>query len=222
MSSGGGGIHYGRQALGEWRVLQDYAVPAFLGGVTVVPAHWLCQTLVADKPEGMIQVAVLGVGLQWFNMVLFLPFALARVVLPVLTDIAVEDSKGQSDVLLKSAIAANAIISMPVAAIIAFFSHDIMRVYGVSTPYASATLSLMVIASAVSATCAPVGQVMIAKGKIWHGSMMNAGWALVYVFSAYLLLDLGALGVAIGLLIAYSCHSVWVCAWTWKNLRPAS
>lgn len=215
-------IHYRKHSRDEWKVLHDYAVPSLLGGVMVVPVHWLCQALLANTPGGMVQVAVLGVGLQWFQVVYFLPLALGRIVLPVMTDIIVDNGKQQSDVVLKSAILANSIVSVPVAVIIGLFSSEIMRVYGITTPYAWAALTLMVGASAISAICAPVGQVMIAKGKIWLGWMMNVGWALIYVGLTYLLLDLGALGVASSLLIAYIGHSIWVSTWTWSSFRSVS
>ncbi len=213
------GIEHRRHTRAEWNVLYEYAVPSLLGGVMVTPVHWLCQALLAGRPDGMVQIAILGIGLQWFQAVSFLPVALARVVLPVLTDAVADEGNGQSGKVLNAAIGANAMVAFPIAIVISLLSGRIMQIYGVAQSDAGFALSLMVIASAVSAVCAVVGQVMVARGKIWQGWMMNVGWATFYVGLAYMLLNLGAVGVASSLLVAYIAHGAWIAAWMWKNER---
>lgn len=214
-------IPYRRHQRTDWSVLHQYALPSLLGGVMVAPVHWLCQAMLANQSNGMIQVAILGIGFQWFQAVSFLPTALARVVLPVLTDVTVRQGRQQSNTVLKSAIAANAAVAVPIALAIALFSGWIMRVYDVKATHAGAALSLMVAASAVSAMCTAVGQVMVAKGRIWQGWIMNMGWAAIYVGLSYLLIDFGAIGVATGLLVAYIAHGGWISVWTWNSMRTA-
>jgi O-antigen/teichoic acid export membrane protein len=71
-------VAYRRHTRAEWRILYQYAIPSLLGGMMVLPVHWLCQAMLANKSNGMVQVAVLGIGLQWFQLVFFLPVALGR------------------------------------------------------------------------------------------------------------------------------------------------
>lgn len=212
-------ISYRRHGREDWSVLYQYALPSLLGGVMVAPVHWLCQAMLANQTDGMVQVAVLGIGFQWFQAVSFLPIALARVVLPVLTDVTAGHGRQQSNAVLKSAIAANAIVAIPAALGVALLSGWIMRIYGVTQPNAGSALSLMVAASAVSAICTAVGQIMVAKGQIWQGWMMNVGWAVIYVGLTYMFISFGAIGVASSLLIAYIAHGGWVSVWTWINMR---
>lgn len=210
-------IKYGRLSLGEWKVLRDYALPALLAGAMVTPVHWLCHVMLINAPNGVVEMGILGIALQWFQAVYFLPLAFGRIVLPVMTDVIAGGENQHGNLVLKSAILANAAVALPVALLIGLLSHWIMQMYGVTDANAWLVLSLMVAAATILAICTPVGQVMIAKGKIWYGWVMNLGWAVVYVGVSYLLLDFGAVGVASGLVAAYTVHTTWTFAWAIKN-----
>lgn len=212
-------IKHERLNLSEWKVLRDYALPALLGGVMVAPVHWLCQVLLINTPNGVVEMAALGIGFQWFQAVYFFPLAFERIVLPVMTDVIAGGQTHHGNLVLKSAILANAAVALPVAVIIGLLSHMIMHMYGVTDVNAWLVLSLMVAAATIAAICAPVGQVIIAKGKIWYGWVMNLGWAVVYVGVTYLLLGYGAVGVAAGLLTAYIVHTTWVSTWALRNIK---
>ncbi len=216
------GVAYRWHTRAEWEVLRQYAVPSLLGGIMVVPVHWLCQVMLATSPRGMVEVAVMGIGLQWFQLVFFLPIALSRVMLPIMTDIIASGESPHSKTILKASILANAAASLPVALAVSVMSSTIMRVYDVHVAGAALSLTLMVSASTIAAICSPVGQVMVAKGQIWYGWFMNVGWAIVYLGLSRMLLDRGAAGIAASLLAAYLAHSIWVCVWTWNSLRTTS
>lgn len=212
-------IKHQRMALREWKVLRDYALPALLGGAMVAPVHWLCHVLLINTPNGTVEMGILGVALQWNQAVNFFPLAFGRIVLPVITEAIADGHKQHANIVLKSAVLANTVVVLPVALLIGLLSHWIMHMYGVTNDNAWLVLSLMVCAATISAICAPVGQVMVAKGKIWYGWAMNLGWAVVYVSMSYLLLSFGAVGVAGGLVAAYLIHTTWVSAWVVRNLK---
>ncbi|UUZ78603.1 hypothetical protein LP414_33150 [Polaromonas sp. P1(28)-13] len=212
-------IKHERLSLGEWKVLRDYALPALLGGAMVGPAHWMAQVFLVNTPNGVVEMAVLGIGLQWFQAVYFFPLAFGRIVLPVMTDVIASGQNQHADIVLKSAILANAVVALPVAFLIGLLSHWIMHMYGVTNANAWMVLSLMVAAATISALCAPVGQVLVAKGKNWYGWAMNFGWAAVFVGVSYLLLGFGAVGVAGGLVAAYILHTTWTFAWVLRNFK---
>ena len=204
-------------SFGEWKVLRDYALPAMLGGAMVAPAHWLTQIFLINTPNGADEIAVLGIGLQWLQAVYFFPLAFGRIVLPVMVDVFAESEDSNSNVVLKSAVMANALVSIPVAVLICLFSHWIIQMYGVTRDGAWLVLTLMVAAGTISSTCAPVGQAMVAKGKIWHGWVMNLAWAITFIGGSFLLINFGALGVAAGLLIAYIMHTTWTFTWAYHT-----
>ncbi len=212
-------IKHERLSLGEWKVLRDYALPALLGGAMVAPVHWLCHVMLINTPNGVVEMAVLGIGLQWFQAVYFFPLSFGRIVLPVMTDVIAGGQNQHANIVLKSAILANAVVALPVALLIGLLSHWIMQMYGITNANPWLVLSLMVAAATISAICAPVGQVMVAKGEIWYGWVMNLGWAVVYVGVSYFLLGYGAVGVAGGLVAAYIMHTTWVSTWVLRNFK---
>ena len=57
----------------EWPILWKFALPALLAGVLVTPIHWAVQSMLVNTPNGYNQLAVLGVAMQWFNVIMFLP-----------------------------------------------------------------------------------------------------------------------------------------------------
>lgn len=212
-------INYRRPTRSEWRVLYQYALPSLLAGTMVLPIHWLCQAMLAGTLNGMVQVAAFGIGLQWFQLVFFLPVALNRVILPIVTDMIAGDNAKHSAPILRASILANAAVSLPVAIAVSALSETIMALYNVSVPYGALALTLIVAASTISAVCSPIGQLMIAKGQVWYGLGMNLGWAVVYLSLSWALLGWGAVGVAVALLCAYLMHSIWVSLWAWQSLK---
>jgi riboflavin transporter FmnP len=65
------------------------------------------------------------------------------------------------------------------------------------------------------------GNLLSAQSRMWLGSIMNFGWATVYIFASYLLTSRGwgATGLATGLLIAYTAHLFWSFIWMAKATR---
>jgi len=208
-----------RIVLSDWKVLRDYALPALLGGAMVAPVHWICHVLLINTPNGAVEMGVLGIALQWNQAVYFFPLAFGRIVLPVMTETITNGHGKHANTVLKAAILANAMVALPVSILIGLLSRWIMHIYGVANAYAWLVLTLMVAAAAISATCAPVGQIMVAKGKVWYGWLMNVGWAIVYVAMSYFLLGFGAAGVAGALLMAYIMHTTWVAAWLLRHFK---
>ena len=204
--------------LREWRVLRDFALPALLGGLLVAPAHWVCQALLANTPNGYAELAVLGVAMQWFNLVMFLPNIAGRVLLPILTEHFTSGDHGQSAKVLKLAIISNLAVVIPAALAIALSSPWIMLAYGAQFSDGSQSLILVIFIAVLVVGAMPVGQILTAGGRMWLGASMNFGWAMIYLGSAFLLAKHGAIGIVASLGIAYLGHSVWTGFYAFRHL----
>lgn len=196
--------------LDDWTVLWRFAFPALLAGVVVSPAHWAAQAMLANAPGGYAELAVLGIAMQWFNVIVFLPGTVSRVVLPILTDHFARADQGSSRKILLYAMTSNAIVTVPFAIVIGLASPYIMNLYGANYSNAYLPLVIATTAAALMAIQSPIGNLLAASSRMWLGAFMNFGWSIVYAGVAYLLLDMGATGVAIALLTAYIAHTVWV------------
>lgn len=205
--------------LSEWPVLWRFAFPALLAGALVGPAHWAAQALLANTHNGYVELAVLGIAMQWFNVIMFVPGTAGRVVLPILTDHVTKNDHRSSREILLYAMSANAIVAVPLAVIVAVFSPNIMSLYGSSFEHDYAPLVLAAMTAALLAIQTPVGNLLAASSRMWLGALMNAGWAFVYVGLAYLLVNKGAIGIMFALGAGYIAHTIWVSLFMVKVIR---
>lgn len=203
----------------EWRVIRDFALPTMIAGMLVGPAHWACQALLANQPNGYSEVAILGVAMQWFNVVTLLPAIGARVLLPLLTESFVSGRHDQSTLVLKLAVVSNLLIVAPILAGLVALSPRILAAYGTGFATGGATLTMTACVAALVVAVMPVGQTLAAEGKMWLGAGMNIGWSVIYLGCAALFIQKGSLGIAYALGIAYLCHSVWAGIFAIKHIR---
>ncbi len=199
----------GAGCLSEWRVLWSFALPALLAGALVGPAHWIAQAMLANTPNGYAELAVLGIAMQWFQVILFVPATAGRVVLPILTDHVAKDDRAGSRKILLYAMTANALVAVPMAVAVGILSPYVLGLYGSGFEHQHASLVVAVATAALVAIQAPVGNLLAATARMWLGALMNAGWAAVYLSLVYLFRAQGALGVMVALGAAYLAHAVW-------------
>jgi O-antigen/teichoic acid export membrane protein len=203
----------------EWRVLRDFALPAMLAGTMIAPAHWVVQAILARVANGYNEIGLLGIAMQWFNMVMFLPTIAGRVITPMLTEYVTTGRRQAGRSLLKLAIGINAAIAIPLAASMAALSPFVLPLYGRDFADGSITLAVAVATSALLATLSPVGAIIAAISRMWLGMFLNLGWAVIYISSAYFLRSYGAAGVVLALAFAYIIHSIWTFRFAVLQLR---
>jgi len=202
----------------ERPILWHFAFPALLSGALASPAHWVVYTMLANTPNGYVELAVLGVAMQWFNVIMFVPGTAGRVVLPILTDHVTKNDHRSSRKILLYAMGANALVAVPLAVIVGVLSPYIMGLYGKNFEHDYIPLVVAVMTAALLAIQTPVGNLLAASSRMWLGALMNAGWAVVYVGLAYFLVDRGSTGVMMALGMGYIAHTIWVGYFTVKEL----
>jgi O-antigen/teichoic acid export membrane protein len=70
----------------------------------------------------------------------------------------------------------------------------------------------------VSAAATPAGNMLAAANRLWLSTLMNVVWAVTLVGLSVLLIHLGALGLAIARLCAYSIQAGWSLWFAWYFL----
>jgi O-antigen/teichoic acid export membrane protein len=106
----------------------------------------------------------------------------------------------------------NGLIVFPVVLLSCFVSPYIMSLYGESFRSGWPTLVVVLLTSGLLAVQIPVAQIITATGKMWTGFAMNLGWAILFIVSTLLLINLGSLGLATARAIGYILHTTWVFA----------
>jgi hypothetical protein len=207
------------ECLSEWKILRDFALPGLLAGAMVAPAHWVSQTMLANTANGFFQVAILGIAMQWFSAVQFIPLATGRIVLPILTERLAVDDNFRVVKLVKVVTLVNILVISIVALGVAFLSRWIMMAYGPKYIDEWLVLTLVVMVAILTVGATTMGQMLVASSRMWVGAAMNAAWAIIFLFVSKFLVSYGALGIVLALGVAYLFHTTWVAIWTWNHLK---
>lgn len=196
------------ECLSEIGVFKSCALPSLISSSLIAPAHWFAQSSLAHGPGGYAQVALLGVGMQWFTMVSYIPNAFGRVILPTLSEkVEAEGVKGVMG-LMKAITIANSLVALLCCGLVVMISPLFPHLYGAQFSSSAQVISIMALAAFLSVACAPFGQLLIASERNWIGVVLNLVWAIVYIACVQQLQLHGALGAAAALAVAYGVHGL--------------
>jgi O-antigen/teichoic acid export membrane protein len=185
----------------------------------VGPVFWLCCAMLVNSPNGYAEMGIYNAANQWFTVVIFLPGVLGQVLLPVLSESMgsgmIERTRKASLLSVKF----NAQIVLPPVICCSLASPWIMEAYGPGFGGAWLTLVIVLLTAATLSVLAPIGQLLVAGGRVWTGFSMNFGWGVAFYGLTILLVDRGANGVATARLLAYLLHSIWTVAFALWYMR---
>jgi O-antigen/teichoic acid export membrane protein len=203
----------------ELPVLWHFSTPVVLGSLLMAPATWIASALLARQPQGYEQMGIYNAANQVFNALLWLPFVLSQVVLPLLSErFGVKDQRRSTKLLLTS-IGINACVVFPLVIIFGLGSPYIMSAFGKNYAPEWPTLIATLITAGLVAVQIPIGNVIAASGRIWLGLSMNLAWCITFIGGTWLMLRLGSLGLAYGRLLAYLVQGAWSLIFTLTAIR---
>ena len=192
---------------GDFSILWKFSLPAALGAIVFSTANWTCGALLVNRPGGYGEMGIFSATNQWLSMLLFLPVLFGNVILPVLSERLGQKDVKQSFGIMFLAIRANALLVIPIAVIAGVASPWIMSLYGEGFRSGWPVLLIVLASSGILALQMPVGQVIVASGKIWIGFAMNAVWAIMFVLLTLQFVGKGAFGVASARALCYAVQA---------------
>ncbi len=198
-----------RHSSHELPILWRFSLPAVLANTLVGPVNWLCALFLVKQPGGYGEMGIFNAANQWYAITMFLPGLLGGVVLPVLSERLGQKDTSQSMKTMIIAIKVNALLVLPLVVLVGLASPYIMNLYGAGFREGWPTLLVTLLTAGLLAVQTPVGQIIAAAEQMWVGFVMNLGWALVFVLSTLLLVEKGALGLAIARACSYIIHALW-------------
>ncbi len=206
----------------ELATLWKFSLPAVLAASLIAPINWACGAMLVNRPGGYGEMGVFSAAYQWFGLVLFLPSMLGNVVLPVLSERLGQDDVAQSIRTIVFGMRANAVLVLPLILLASAASPYVMELYGDGFRSGWPTLVVVLLTAGVYALQTPVGQVIVASGRMWMSFVMNAGWALVLIVGALALVRFGSFGLALAGLLSYTVQSAWIFGFaSWVMRRAA-
>lgn len=195
--------------LSEIGILWKFSLPAVLSGIMVGPISWMCNVFLVNQPSGYTQMALFDAANQWRVAILFIPGALSKIILPMLSS-SVTDSKKYNIIFFKN-LKLNIIISFTMFLIITLINPLISIAYGNEFSGLWLPLIILSLSTVLVSINNVVGQAIASQGKMWLGFFVNTIWAITLLIFSYWLIktqNLGALGLSIAYLISYLMHSV--------------
>jgi O-antigen/teichoic acid export membrane protein len=196
----------------ELAILWKFSLPALVSSVFVGPVYWLANTMVVNSAGGYAEMGVFNAANQWFGALLFLPGILGQATLPVLSERLGQNDQDRSKKVLGFYMKLNAAVVLPLIVLGCLASPLIMSSYGPGFRQAWPVLSVVLVTAGLLAVQTPVGQIIVASGRMWLGSFMNLGWGVCFIGLMWFLVKWGALGLASARLGAYGIHAIWTFA----------
>jgi O-antigen/teichoic acid export membrane protein len=202
-------------AMGDWplgifrqmrdRELLEFVTLGTLSACVVPLAHWLNSLIAVHKMNSYGEVATLTIAMQFFNMVIFVPTILNKIILPktIKDDFNrdVDDSRREAGRQTWKMVLHTA----PILLVIWALSGPITTVYRFPTNDSIAVILCFVGASVLACAAIPLSNYFVSHSKMKRGLVGNILWAATYLGLAWVLPG-GAISTAISLLCAYALN----------------
>lgn len=184
-------------------IIIKFSIPAFISGVLVMPANSIVQSLIIRIDDGLFELAILGIAMQWFNVLQIFPTTISRVLLPFITN-KLSDNRSQD--FIKSVLIMVLLllcVSIIIIIIFSFFSSYIYMLYNPVYYEKLDIIFIALFAGLFKAISAPFAQAILSKGRVWFAVVLNACWITLFLVIAYINIQSGATGIIYSFLITY-------------------
>jgi O-antigen/teichoic acid export membrane protein len=196
--------------LREWEVLHRFSLPAIFSNALVALVTWYCYTLLINRAGGYAEMGIFNAANQWRTAILFLPGALATIVLPLLSNLRGAGDHGAYRLIFWANVYINALVGLAAVVPVALLAPWIMARYGAGFREGWPVLVLLALSAVPAGVNGVVGQAIASAGKMWLGCLFNGLWAAAMLGSAVSATGRwGAAGLASATLLSYVLHTGW-------------
>jgi len=197
-----------RNCTREMPVLWRFSLPAVLSGALVGPVGWACGALLVNQPGGYGEMGVFSAANQLQLAILFIPGAIAQIVLPLLSNLHASDERHRYMKVVWYNVLISGGVTIGIVLPVSLLSGLIMRTYGKGFADGGTVLVLSAATAVPITLTAVIGRVIASKNRMWAGLVLNAMWAACLLVSAWLLIGHGARGLATAYLLSYVFHFI--------------
>jgi O-antigen/teichoic acid export membrane protein len=193
---------------GEFSILWRFSLPGLLTTALLIVPTWTASVMLVRQPNGMGEMGLLAAANQWFSALMFVPAVLTQVLLPTYAERLAGDRRHEARRLAaRSSLAVLLGMGLLIAPMIVA-SPWIAGLYGTEFRNGAGVFAALFVTAAIAAPYGAMGNYLVAEERMWTRLRINLLWALILVAGAVLLIDHGALGVALAALAAYGVRTV--------------
>jgi O-antigen/teichoic acid export membrane protein len=192
--------HSGEIRRQEFFSLIRFGLPTTASALAVTGANWYVVSVLA-RNEGLADVAVYNVALQWRTAILFIPATLGPMLLARFTTMQAQKADGRSSVLkLSVAVFSTGVVCL---ALIAVGSGELLRMYGPEFSGENRLFVVVIASAAILVVNNTVSKYVMACGESLQAALHDVIWAVSFlVLSLYMLDSYGTMGVGYSALVA--------------------
>jgi O-antigen/teichoic acid export membrane protein len=198
---------------GMWQergIILSFAIPSMFSGLVIGPITWAALRLLFIRSDGPGQTALFNAATQIRALALFVPGAIAQVVMPMFANLqASADAHRYQRAVGLSSLACLA-AGLAVATPLMLASRQVMGLFGQGFSSGWLVLCLLCLAAVLQGTNTVIGEALAALSKMWWGFLLNCLWAAEFLVASWLLVQYGATGLGWAYLISYVLHTVQV------------
>jgi len=202
-------ITYGRDVWREVGLLWRFTAPGLIALLIPGIVFWIVRTMLIQYPNGYAELGIFTAADQWTFVLVFIAANLNSTGLPILSNVY-----GSGDWLrYRKILLGNILLPLVTAALFAVAfclgSPLLERIYGPSFAGMAPLLVLISLIGVMRVLGGTLGTFIVSIGEMWWGVMFNVMWGGVLIAATLLLLDRGAIGLALAYMAAYTLHSIW-------------
>ena len=171
----------------ERKILWNYTTPGMLIAVVMGPAMLLSQAIVAHIPSGLAGLGGFNAASRWRMVVLFVPIAVRRVTLSILSEMWGRRDYRRLVKALWTNVGMVGGVAFAVAVPVMLLSPWIMSMYGASFRSDWDLLVLLAAAAVFQAINDVVTQVAMCAEKVWWTFFIHVIWGAQLLGCTYLL-----------------------------------
>ncbi|MFH1999118.1 MAG: oligosaccharide flippase family protein [Planctomycetota bacterium] len=192
-----------REMGAEKSIFYRFSLPLVFAGMLGNPVFWACNILLVQQQGGYGQMALMNAANYWRSLLLFVPSVVNRIVVPMVSHLAVSREPGSVFRILGFNIGLNLVVAaVPVAAIM-LFADTIMAGYGPEFVAGKGVLLVLAASAIPAAIVNSVKEVFVALGRAWLYLGFVVFWSAALLVASYLWVGQGAFGLANANLFAY-------------------
>lgn len=207
-----------RQSRREVKLLWRFTLPGLIALLLPGIVFWVVRTILVRSSDGYAELGTFTAAEQWTTAITFLSAGLNTVGLPILSNTYATSNWTQ----FRKAVIGNLSLTLGaailVATVVALASPWIAAVYGPTYSDMAPVLILIAFVSVLRVLGGTIGNFIASIDEMWWAVAFNLLWTVTLIIGAYLLVDRGALGLAMAYLIAYAAQATWAMAFFFVRL----
>lgn len=209
-----------RDAWLERQTLWSFSLPSFLARSTGAPVMWVMTAILVNQPGGTGELGLYNAANRWRRGVSVMPGWVGQSVLPIMSSqFGVQAREGVWRSLRMSILAIAAIV-LPLGAILAAFSRQLMAWNGREFESAGLLMVTCLVVAVIEALAVPLARCVQASGHAWIRLAGNVARALTAGGAFYVMRSHGAMGLAYALILASVVEIAWLVAFVAWLARP--